>query len=116
MMQKYVVSSWLCTSCMSNWRISTKLCPIFLQTSKISYNLCCAAHLEKNFILLFLFVQNAGEDLGVLEGAKPSKDRGGIQQEETILPGQDPFRVEPVQLNGMPGSCRAALYRLLFVA
>ncbi len=72
---------------------------------------------RKNVYIFFLIVQNAGEDLGVLEGAKPSKDRGGIQQEETILPGQDPFRVEPVLLNGLPGSCRrAALYCLLFVA
>jgi hypothetical protein len=53
---------------------------------------------EKNYYV----VQNAGEDLGVLEGAKPSKDRGGIQQEETILLGQDPFRVEAVLLMGMP--------------
>ncbi len=69
-----------------------------------SYNLCCAAHSGKNLNIAFLLVQNAGEDLRVLEGAKPSKDRGGIQQEETILLGQDPFRVEPVLLNGMPGS------------
>ncbi len=91
-------------------------CPIFFIQAKLFQPLLCR-WFGKVFILFFVLVQNAGEDLGVLEGAKPSKDWGGIQQEETILLGQDPFRVEPVLRNGVPGSCRrAALYCLLFVA
>ncbi len=115
-MKKDVVSSWLC-SCISNVWISIYPCPIFCKPTKLLTTFAVPFIRKRIYILFYLLVQNAGEDLGVLEGAKPSKDRGGIQQEETILLGQDPFRVEPVLLNGLPCSCRrATLYCLLFVA